>query len=631
MKDSAQLKNEMNQHYSSRLISFFFIATTILLIPFIYLQDKFDPVLLIRFIALSTTLLIMLTVLFFQRHTLHQLVSDYSFVQRLIFIVSAGYLIFSAISLIRCVNLSEGIFELSWIFISTLLLVVATKVLGDNEDTFPSLAKSLTLVVIVLCVIGICQYYYCGFNFLPGSCEPYATMTHRNLFSSFLFLSIPFVLFNLFDATSGNQKSREVGPVIWAVASLLAIVLIAYNVMIATSRAVWVGLIVSTIATSIALWLLSCRRKLVKSHSSTNAKNLIAAIFLFLIVAAGALLTSDIEIRTTDNLRFPLWSNTLSMISDSNLFGVGVGNWKIAFPAYGLGDMPIEIESGLTHCLRPHNDFLFVLAESGISGFLCYVLIFIFVISYIIRILLKSRDKHDQIFGLLMLFGIVGYLVIGFFSYPKERIAHTILVTLMIASVLSRYHRLFPIKKRWKSIPYSLWMIPLIALTSMSTWIGYSRLIAETQTKKALIARSNQDWEGVISGIDLAISPFYQIDPTTTPLQWYRGVAHFSKDNIDEALADFLKAHELHPNHIHVLNNLASCYEILSDHSKAIEFYTRALDISPRFEETLINLSAVYYNTKQYKRAYEVIQRCDPKSENPRVTAYLNVIEEHLR
>lgn len=575
----------------------------------------------------------MLFVLFVQQKTQYRrhFVSDYSFLQRLIFIASAGYLVFSAISLIRCVNLSEGIFELSWIFISALLLVVTTKILGDNENAFPSLAKSLTVVAIVLGVIGICQYYNWGFNFLPGSCEPYATMTHRNLFSSFLFLIFPFVLYNLFNSTSGSQESRKIGAVIWTISSLLALVLIAYNVMIATSRAVWVGFIISTISTSIAWWLLLGRRKLDELRSSTYTKTLIAAIFIFLIVAVGALLTSDIEIRTTDNLRILLWSKTLSMISDNPLLGVGVGNWKIAFPAYGLDDMPLTIESGLVHCLRPHNDFLFVLSETGIFGFLCYILIFIITIRYILKIVVNSPNKDDQIFGLLMLFGIIGYLVIGFFSYPKERIAHTIVVTLMIASVLSRYHRLFPFTKKWKSFPLSLWMIPLIALTALSTWIGYSRLIAETRTKKTLIARSNQDWEGVISGIDRAISPFYQIDPTTAPLLWYRGVAHFSQNNINEALTDFLKAHDLHPNHIHVLNNLASCYETLGDHSEAITFYTKALAISPRFEETLINLSAVYYNTKQYKRAYEVIQRCDPKSENPKVSAYLKIIEEHLK
>lgn len=644
----------MDLHSSSRLNSFFFIATTVFLIPFIYLQDKFDPVLLIRFIALSGFLLIMLTVLFIQRkaQSQPQVISDYSFLQRLIFPASAGYFIFSAISLFHCINLSEGIFELSKIFISVVLLVVATRVLGDYKRSFPNLAKSLTVVVIVLGVIGVCQYYSWSFNFIPGSCEPYATMTHRNLFSSFLFLTFPFVLYNLYDSSSkrltlpsdcgkdddGNQtlpdsqpRQRKVSAELWKILSLLAIILIAYNVTITTTRAVWVGFIISTLLTIFILMLLSSKGKLAEMRSSSNPKTLILVVFIFLSIVVGLLLTSNIEIRTTDSLRFKLWSNTLGMIRDNALLGVGVGNWKIAFPAYGLGGMPVDFESGMVHCLRPHNDFLCVLAESGIFGLICYISIFIITIGCIMKIILKSRDKQDQIFGLLMLFGIIGYLTIGFFSYPKERISHTILITLMIASVLSRYHRLFPLKKDWKSIPFTLWMIPLLTLTAISTWVGYSRLIAETRTKKALIARADQDWEGVISGIDHAISPFYQIDPTNAPLLWYRGVAHFSQDNFNEALVDFQKAYELHPNHIHVLNNLATCYEVLGNHSKAIEFYTRALDISPRFEETLINLSAVYYNIKQYESAYEIIQRCDPKSENEKVAAYLKIIEEHLR
>ncbi len=79
----------------------------------------------------------------------------------------------------------------------------------------------------------------------------------------------------------------------------------------------------------------------------------------------------------------------------------------------------------------------------------------------------------------------------------------------------------------------------------------------------------------------------------STPLPWYKGVANFSLGNIEGAFDDFKRAYEIHPNHIHVLNNLGTCYAVLGDYKRAAECYQKVLAISPGYKETLINLSAV--------------------------------------
>jgi tetratricopeptide (TPR) repeat protein len=139
-----------------------------------------------------------------------------------------------------------------------------------------------------------------------------------------------------------------------------------------------------------------------------------------------------------------------------------------------------------------------------------------------------------------------------------------------------------------------LLQFPLMALLLMCIIFGYGRLRSEFHTKRALDAQKDKNWGLVISEINQADSLFYNMDPMSTPLSWHKGVANFSLGNIEEAFDDFKRAYEIHPNHIHVLNNLGTCYAVLGNHERAAEYYQKALAISPRFDETLINLRVIH-------------------------------------
>ena len=145
-----------------------------------------------------------------------------------------------------------------------------------------------------------------------------------------------------------------------------------------------------------------------------------------------------------------------------------------------------------------------------------------------------------------------------------------------------------------------------------------------------MAARKASVWPMVISEIDKGYSIFATVDPMSTPLKWYRGEANFLMNNIPQALEDFKQAYKAHPYHIHVLNNLGSCYEIGGDHDKAVFYYKKALKIFPEFEEALINLGATYYNSGRYEEAYETLSRCDTNTQNPRLRQYLDIVKKKL-
>jgi tetratricopeptide (TPR) repeat protein len=113
------------------------------------------------------------------------------------------------------------------------------------------------------------------------------------------------------------------------------------------------------------------------------------------------------------------------------------------------------------------------------------------------------------------------------------------------------------------------------------------------------------------------------MDPTSTPLPWYRGIANFSLGNIEEAFEDFKRAYEIHPNHIHVLNNLGTCHELLGRHNDAIRCYHEVLNISPEFQPTLANLTAVYHNLGKDREGHDTLTLFDQKDKEEKVLAHL--------
>lgn len=82
-------------------------------------------------------------------------------------------------------------------------------------------------------MIGISQF---GFGWIPGSAEvePFSTFTNKNLFSSFLFLTIPFIVFGYYTFASR-----------WSSLAAISIALAVYAILIAQTRAVWVALVIS--------------------------------------------------------------------------------------------------------------------------------------------------------------------------------------------------------------------------------------------------------------------------------------------------------------------------------------------------------------------------------------------------
>ena len=328
----------------------------------------------------------------------------------------------------------------------------------------------------------------------------------------------------------------------------------------------------------------------------------------------------------TIKTRIMLWENSYEMFKEHPFMGVGAGNWQIYFPKYGIGKFAEQVAYGITHYQRPHNDFFWVLNEFGIIGFIFYVLIFFSVFYYLFQ-LLKTLDNADyRWFYVFLILTMIGYLLIAFVDFPLERIEHQIVLITIFSIASGEYYK--KVHKKNQPVFVSLFYVFLIFILPIlfSLIVTINRFNGEKHSHKLYKAHYNKQWQTMIKEADLAKNTFYSIDPFSAPVFWYRGVANFALENKEQAKIDFEKAYSIHPNHIHILNNLASCYEKMGNHSEAINFYDKALVISPDFVEARLNLSAAFYNSKEYTKAFETIDKCPLATTDEKYNLFLPAI-----
>jgi O-antigen ligase len=639
-----KIREKISNHFDFSIL----IIITVLFMPFFGTGLSIDPILMPQFLLWSVSIFILLVSFTIQLWRNSDSL-DYSVLRRMIFPLFLGYLFFSSVSLIKAVNVTEGVYEVLKIFVSFVYLFIATILLSRNRNYYSILVKTVIVTATILSLIAIYQYflyafYESGVNVLYSITS---TMAHKNLLSSALFLTLPFCLYALLTFYD-----------YWKFISIVPAILILLNIFLLQTRSVWLGLFLSTVATIIVLGIFAKRLDISKRVFLKGFASIAIVLSVAILVFGCFYLKSNRidslthRIQSIRHQNYPsnveespkeryqnyssnierilIWKKSAEAIKDSLIFGYGCGNWRIVHLSYGLDKMPKRVLTENVFFQRPHNDYIWVLFETGIFGFMFYMSLFVITFVYIFKIISHHSDRNHKLLSILIFFGIVGYMVDAFFCFPKERIFHSMFLMLMMAVIVSIYHQSFSHKKNVPS-PFIFALItPSLALLLFAIAVGYIRLNAEIYTKRAYAARAAQNWPAVISEIDKGYSVFATLDPMSTPLQWYRGEADFLMNNVPQALEDYEKAYKAHPYHIHVLNNLATCYEMQGNHNEAIKYYNKALKLYPQFEQALINLGATYYNSGRYKEAYETLLRCNPNTKDARLKEYLKFVRKKL-
>lgn len=182
------------------------------------------------------------------------------------------------------------------------------------------------------------------------------------------------------------------------------------------------------------------------------------------------------------------WLSSVYQWKDHKILGTGIGTYQVLTISY-MGDIIKDHPRfiyGWNNFKRTHNDYLQVLGETGIIGFLSIILLLISLIYYFFKILKDINDKDDMLLFLSLAFGFLVFTMQSFFSFPGHLLPNGFVAIFLASSAVGKYFakrkplsREITIKGKKLIV---LWLI-LISLTLISTYLRWNYFVSEVYFK----------------------------------------------------------------------------------------------------------------------------------------------------
>lgn len=293
--------------------------------------------------------------------------------------------------------------------ISLLLLFLAAINTINSRGGFRVLISAIIATGLAISLFGIIQKYAYGHlqkvywfdaNYSAGM--PFGTFVNRNNFAGYITMIIPLALgYFLFEQDLGKKALYGLTAVIMSVALFLSL-----------SRS---GVIVFflTLVFMAALLHASGKAKAGRHLGIFFWTFVIVSLFLFFkdvepIVARFKALFLTLHPRGWGHGY--LWKDILRICRDFFLFGSGLGTFGSISAAYKT----VMLQYNYTYA---HSDFFQLLAETGISGFMCMAAFFLMFFVIVARNWLRRHDSFVVFLvlgGLTSIFGMLCYSLLDF-------------------------------------------------------------------------------------------------------------------------------------------------------------------------------------------------------------------------
>jgi O-antigen ligase len=550
-----------------------------------------------------------------------------------IFYTALGILTWMAICIFRSINTGDAFYEITRIAVLYSVLVLSYLVLIKSRDALKIISRCSSVGVIIFCFVGIVQLYPPFIDFLEGrpyylTSSAWSTLSNKNFFSEVLVLFLPLLIV-------GIIYERK----FWRTVILFALFLNVCFIILLQTISAWIAILSATIFFAFLIGIKKVQLPGLRMTRKTGFYILGITAMIFVMVYFVYKDTSNYKIlqlkivRTTEYWKNPellsmtrdennnsvferlvIWRNSLKMIADYPLLGAGLNNWKLLNPSYGIGGTMFT-NSGFVNYEHPHNDYLLIFSEEGIIGFLLYLLFFYLIIQSGLK-KINSSEPRDKLLLSFLLAGILAFMILSFFGYPRSRFYSMVMLMILTALILAAG----PVAGK-RVVPLRGVLLVIILISIGGTITSLYRIYGEMHTKNMMVFQLNRNYARMIREADKAYSWIYPMDLTATPISWYKGLAYFYSNHKEEAIVEYEKAIKINPNHLRLLNDLATSYEQTGNREKAIYYYKKAISIIPMFLEANLNLSAAYYNSGNtdssfyyIDRIYSVAEKMDGKA-----------------
>lgn len=513
-----------------------------------------------------------------------------------------GFALWSLVGYFRAINIADFLYGFSFYMLFFMLLILFFILVVQEMIDLSLLSKLLSFVLLFHSYVALDQYYELGkFADIPGSnAVPYGFMGNRNLLGSYLALLVPFLFIAI-------ATAKEYAKAIYIFIGIIAI----YAIAIAQTRAAWLATIsmLVFIAFAAIIYFNEERRKVLKliSMAMVSICFLVFLIFKFgLTEETKATVNERVEsltLKSTNgqadysaNDRLNIWRKTKLVIDDNLGFGVGLNNWKINVMRYGTKGTAWAGERYSPD--HVHNTYLQMMAETGLLGFLLYVLAFILAGMMTHRLLIsKNCTKAEKIFVIGLAAGVVVFLVDSMFSFAETRVDHKLLLAVYLAAIAGLFFKnnQFDKEKMFFKSSWSFYISFLIVVACCAYMavnkLDFVRVFGNVYGTKG--KQSIEFGKQYTGKFDFTTDEGRTISSITS-------VAHGSIGSYDIAIQESLQALKSNPTLGLAYNNLSSFYYSLKKYDSAKYYNQLCLNLKPDYQPSLIGRFYLHYALKEY-------------------------------
>ena len=290
-----------------------------------------------------------------------------------------------------------------------------------------SAVYGLVAALAVFNFIGILQFFGFKIFFLLPILGPSATLGYRNPAAHFLVYALPFVLFAASCSWRLWRENRR-NPHLYGLAGLIIVVvssvvlvfmnysrtaILALMLEVLVLPFIWLryplgGTKIRFIGRGIAMMMMALLLISVLIYAFPKSRERVSKSWNRIQQSPARLL----------EFRYYHWGNTLMMIKENPMVGVGVGNWRINYPLYYKSFSRDPLFNYKIQMRRTHNDYLQLAAECGIPALLLFLLLWGRQF-YLLRYSSRERDGEED-WRLPLAASLLAFSVIMFFSFPMQ-------------------------------------------------------------------------------------------------------------------------------------------------------------------------------------------------------------------
>ena len=473
-----------------------------------------------------------------------------------------------------------------------------------SRERLPALAQGIHLGAVLASLWAALQFWI-DWKFFPQGPHPASTFVNRNFFAEFAVCTLPFSALLLARA----RRSAQIA--LLAATTGLVIVAVLMTGTRSALIALWLQLLV---VLPFIAWF--CRRPLEFGAWKRGQRVLAAGVLIGTVLGLGSIPTGDRNIaeegrgltalergfkRTGSisrddpslGVRMVMWKATTRVIQQRPLSGVGAGAWESDIPLYQDEGAQLETDYYV------HNEFLQLLAEYGLAGWLFLLALAGYLLNAAWRTL-KGADALAQAeapWRAVFLCSLLALMIVSNIGFPWRMATTGALFALCLAGLAASDARL-GFTARWAAVklawsPVHSRSLAVIALCCLVLTAYITRQAAESEHRIVTAAKialtisasgdpNNAKWAASKADMLRLIREGVDMNPH------YRKITPIVADELarwgDWKNATWIWESVLssRPHVVAIMANVARGYTTMGNPERAMEYMERARKIQPR-------------------------------------------------